>query len=150
MSVADHAHDVRDTALGDAELHARLTRTWGTGKRLYDRLATVDHKIIGKRYIVTAFCFLFLGGIAAAVMRMQLAQPENKLIGPDLYNQLFTMHGTTMMFLFAVPVIEGMALYLVPLMFGTRNVAFPSLNAFGYFTSLIGGVLLYTALFLNI
>src|SRR3954453_12903147 len=150
MSVADHAHDVRDTALGDAELHARLTRTWGTGKRLYDRLATVDHKIIGKRYIVTAFCFLFLGGIAAAVMRMQLAQPENKLIGPDLYNQLFTMHGTTMMFLFAVPVMEAFAVYLVPLMIGTRNMAFPRLNAFSYWVYLFGGTFLWVAFLLKL
>ena len=73
-----------------------------------------------------------LGGILALLMRMQLARPENTLIGPDLYNQLFTMHGTTMMFLFAVPVMEAMAIYLVPLMVGTRNIAFPRLNAFSY------------------
>ena len=65
-------------------------------------------------------------------MRIQLARPENNFLGPDLYNQLFTTHGTTMMFLFAVPVMEGMGVYLVPLMVGTRNVAFPRLNAFGY------------------
>ena len=96
--------DVRDTALPDAELHARLSRTWGTGQGLIARLSTVDHKIIGRRYIITAFVFLFLGGISAALMRMQLARPENHLVGPDLYNQLFTMHGTTMMFLFGVPI----------------------------------------------
>ena len=73
-------------------------------------------------------------------MRLQLARPEANLIGPDLYNQIFTMHGTTMMFLFAVPVMEGMAIYLVPLMIGTRNVAFPRLNAFGYWVYLFGGV----------
>src|SRR5688500_16190265 len=107
--------DVRDTLLNDVELHARLSRTWRTGPTLYDRLASVDHKVVGRRYIVTAFVFLFLGGISAALMRMQLAQPEGKLLGPDLYNQLFTMHGTTMMFLFAVPVMEAFAVYLVPL-----------------------------------
>ena len=72
-------------------------------------------------------------------MRLQLARPDNTLIGPDLYNQLFTMHGTTMMFLFAVPVMEAMAVYLVPLMVGTRNIAFPRLNAFSYWIYLFGG-----------
>ena len=75
-------------------------------------------------------------------MRMQLARPENTFLGPDLYNQLFTVHGTTMMFLFAVPVMEAIGVYFVPLMVGTRNVAFPRLNAFGYWMYLFGGVLL--------
>ena len=79
-------------------------------------------------------------------MRMQLARPENTLLGPDLYNQIFTMHGTTMMFLFAVPVMEAIGVYLVPLMVGTRNIAFPRLNAFGYWIYLFGGILLYVAL----
>ena len=74
-------------------------------------------------------------------MRLQLARPERKLIGPDLYNQLFTMHGTTMMFLFAVPVMEAFGVYLVPLMVGTRNIAFPRLNAFSYWMYLFGGML---------
>ena len=77
----------------------------------------------------------------ALVMRMQLARPDNSLIGPDRYNQIFTMHGTTMMFLFAVPVMEAMAIYLVPLMVGTRNIAFPRLNAFGYWMYLFGGLM---------
>ena len=68
-------------------------------------------------------------------MRLQLRRPENRFLGPDLYNQLFTMHGTTMMFLFAVPVMQAIGLYLVPLMVGTRNVAFPRLNAFGYWST---------------
>jgi cytochrome c oxidase subunit 1 len=82
-------------------------------------------------------------------MRIQLARPENRFIGPDLYNQLFTTHGTTMMFLFAVPIMTGIGLYLVPMMIGTRNVAFPRLNAFGYYVYLIGGVSLYVGLLLN-
>ena len=90
----------------------------------------MDHKVIGRRYIVTAFVFLCLAGLAAMAMRLQLARPENTLLGPDLYNQFFTMHGTTMMFLFAVPVMEAFGVYLVPLMVGTRNIAFPRLNAF--------------------
>src|SRR3954454_24913936 len=140
---------LRDTALGDAELRLRLARTWGTARGLIGSLSTVDHKIIGRRYIITAFVFLFLGGISAAVMRMQLARPESHLVGPDLYNQLFTMHGTTMMFLFAVPVMEAFGVYLVPLMVGTRNIAFPRLNAFSYWVFLFGGLFLWVMFFLN-
>jgi cytochrome c oxidase subunit I+III len=76
--------------------------------------------------------------------------PENGLIGPDLYNQLFSMHGTTMMFLFAVPVMQAMAVYLVPLMVGTRSIAFPRMNAFAFWIYLFGGLMLYVAFFLNI
>ena len=83
-------------------------------------------------------------------MRLQLARPDNHLVGPDLYNQLFTMHGTTMMFLFAVPVMQAMAVYLVPLMIGTRNVAFPRMNAFAYWMFLFGGLMLFVAFVLNI
>jgi cytochrome c oxidase subunit I+III len=82
-------------------------------------------------------------------MRLQLARPENGLIGPDLYNQIFTMHGTTMMFLFAVPVMEAMGVYLVPLMLGTRNIAFPRLNSYAYWIYLFGGLMLYGAFFVN-
>jgi cytochrome c oxidase subunit I+III len=146
---ASHS-DLRDTDLGDAELHARLARTWQTGPRLIERLSSVDHKVIGRRYIITAFVFLCLGGISAGLMRLQLAQPEARLIGPDLYNQLFTMHGTTMMFLFAVPVMDAFAIYLVPLMVGTRNIAFPRLNAFSYWVYLFGGAFLWIAFMLKI
>ena len=82
-------------------------------------LSTLDHKIIGKRYIFTAFVFLALGGILAALIRIQLAQPEARLLSADRCNQIFTMHGANMMFLFAVPVMEAVAVYLVPLMVGT-------------------------------
>ena len=136
--------------LPEAELTARLTRTWRTGEGIMARLSSVDHKVVGRRYIVTAFFFLFVGGISAAVMRMQLARPEAGLVGPDLYNQLFTMHGTTMMFLFAVPVMEAFAVYLVPLMLGTRNIAFPRLNAFSYWVFLFGGLMIWVAFMLNV
>ncbi|HEX8662891.1 MAG TPA: cytochrome c oxidase subunit I [Beijerinckiaceae bacterium] len=142
--------DLRDTALPDGELHARLSRTWGTGKGLIARLSTVDHKIIGRRYLITAFVFLLLGGALAAAMRIQLARPGNQVLGPDAYNQLFTMHGTTMMFLFAVPVMEAVGVYLVPLMVGTRNIAFPRLNAFSYWTYLFGGIFIWTAFALKV
>ncbi|WP_214474971.1 cytochrome c oxidase subunit I [Mesorhizobium sp. dw_380] len=136
---------VRDTGLEEARLRAFLAHTWRTPKGLYGWLVTVDHKLIGRRYIVTAFLFLILAGLSAVAMRFQLAQSEAGHIGPDLYNQLFTMHGTTMMFLFAVPVMEAFAIYLVPLMIGTRNVAFPRLNAFSYWVYLFGGLMIWVA-----
>jgi cytochrome c oxidase subunit I len=142
--------DLRDTGLAPADLQLRLTRTWRTGASLLARISSVDHKIIGRRYIVTAFVFLFLAGLAAVAMRLQLARPESRLIGPDIYNQLFTMHGTTMMFLFAVPVMEAFAVYLVPLMVGTRNIAFPRLNAFSYWVYVFGGAFLWVAFVLKI
>ncbi|MFL4987425.1 MAG: cbb3-type cytochrome c oxidase subunit I, partial [Microvirga sp.] len=149
-ALARNGRDLRDTALGDAELDARLSRTWGTTASLIGRLSTVDHKIVGRRYLLTALAFLLLGGALAAVMRMQLARPESQLVGPDLYNQLFTMHGTTMMFLFAVPVMEAMAIYLTPLLVGARTMAFPRLIAFSYWIYLAGAILIWVAFILNI
>ncbi len=135
--------------LGRRRELAELERTWSGRPGFRGWLTSTDHKSIGKRYVVTAFVFFLLGGLEAATMRAQLARPENGLVGPDLYDQLFSMHGTTMMFLFAVPVMTAMALYLVPLMIGTRNVAFPRLNAYGYYVYLIGGVFLYVMFFLR-
>jgi cytochrome c oxidase subunit 1 len=138
-----------DTDLDRPALETALAETWKTPSSLWGALATVDHKIIGRRYIVTAFVFLALGGILAVLMRLQLAQPEARLLGPDRYNQIFTMHGANMMFLFAVPVMEAMAVYLVPLMVGTRNIAFPRLNAFSYWIFLAGGALLWISFALD-
>jgi cytochrome c oxidase subunit I+III len=132
------------------ELHRTLEKTWTRGPGFLGWLCSTNHKDIGTRYVVTAFVFFALGGILAVLMRLQLARPDNHFLNPDLYNQIFTTHGATMMFLFAVPVMEGMAIYLVPQMLGTRNVAFPRMNAYGYFTYLLGGILLYAALFLNV
>ncbi|MFL5506356.1 MAG: cbb3-type cytochrome c oxidase subunit I, partial [Gemmatimonadales bacterium] len=126
-----------------------LKRTWETPRGFWGWVASVDHKVVALRYVVTAFVFFLLAGSLALLMRIQLARPENRFLSPDLYNQFFTTHGTTMMFLFAVPVMEAMGLYLVPLMIGTRNVAFPRLNNYGYWVYLFGGVLLYIGLFTN-
>src|SRR3954451_4137676 len=150
MSTQAATHDLRDTHLDDAELHARPTGRWRGGALLIDLLSSVDHRVVGRRYILTAFFFLCLGGLSAVAMRLQLARPEAKLLGPDLYNQLFTMHGTTMMFLFAVPVMEAFAVYLVPLMLGTRNIAFPRLNAFSYWVYLSGGIFLWASFMLKV
>ncbi|TGT44306.1 cytochrome c oxidase subunit I [bacterium M00.F.Ca.ET.141.01.1.1] len=136
---------LRDSSMEGSELHRRLTAIWSTPSGLWGALSTVDHKIIGRRYVTTAFVFLALGGVLSLLIRLQLAQPEARFIGPDRYNQIFTMHGTNMMFLFAVPVMQAMAIYLVPLMVGTRNIAFPRLNAFSYWVYLAGGLLLWIA-----
>jgi cytochrome c oxidase subunit 1 len=134
-----------------AELYRtdQLERVWKEPSGFFGWVSIVGHKEIGKRYIVTAFIFLLLGGLEALLMRIQLAFPENTFLSPGSYNQIFTTHGTTMMFLFAVPVMEGMGIYLVPLMLGTRNVAFPRLNAFGYWMYLGGGLLLYSGTFFH-
>ena len=126
-----------------------LEKTWRQPPGLWHWLTSVDHKSIAKRYVATAFVFFLLGGLEAGVMRAQLSRPENNVLGPDAYNQFFTMHGMTMMFLFAVPIVTAMGLYLVPLMIGARNVAFPRLNAYGYYVYLAGGLFLYISFFLN-
>jgi cytochrome c oxidase subunit 1 len=140
---------LRDADLSEAELDRRLARVWATPATILGRFSSVDHKVVGRRYIVTAFVFLALGGVLAVTMRLQLAGAQRKLVGPDLYNQLFTMHGSTMMFLFGVPVMEAFAVYLVPLMVGTRNIAFPRLNAFSYWMYLFGGIFLWAAFAVN-
>ncbi len=143
------APDTRDRALEGAMLERQLNTVWASPPGFWGWLSTVDHKIIGRRYIATAFVFLALGGVLALAMRLQLARPESRLLGPDVYNQVFTMHGANMMFLFAVPVMEAMAVYLVPLMVGTRNIAFPRLNAFSYWIYLAGGLMLWTSFALD-
>ncbi|WP_424811368.1 cytochrome c oxidase subunit I [Roseococcus sp. YIM B11640] len=149
MSVGNLPRGLRDTELADDAMARVLERTWHTPPGWRGFFTTVDHKIIGRRYIVTAFIFLLLGGILGLAMRWQLARPEARVLDPDLYNQVFTMHGSNMMFLFAVPVMEAMAVYLIPLMVGTRNIAFPRLNAFSYWIYLAGGLLLWISFALN-
>lgn len=122
-----------------------LRRVWETPASLTGALASVDHKAIGIRYIVTSFIFFLLGGLQALVMRSQLAVPENTLVNPQVYNQLFTMHGTTMIFYFATPILFGFGNYLIPLMIGARDMAFPRLNAFGYWVFLFAGIFIYSS-----
>ena len=106
-------------------------------------VTTVDHKRIGIMYIVTATFFLCVGGFEAILMRIQLAVPNNDFLSPKAFNQTFTMHGTTMVFLVGMPVLVGFANYFVPLMIGARDVAFPRLNAMSYWMVPFGGMLLY-------
>jgi cytochrome c oxidase subunit I+III len=143
------APDTRDSDVPSELLDQQLDHIWGSPDTLLGALCTVDHKRIARRYIATAFVFLALGGVLALVMRLQLSGPERRIVTPDRYDQIFTMHGTTMMFLFAVPVMEAMGVYLMPLMVGTRNIAFPRLNAFSYWIYLAGGILLWLAFVLD-
>ena len=124
-----------------------LAEVWDRPPGLLGWLSATNHKQIGSRFIATAFVFLALGGLQALAMRTQLARPQNDLVSTEVYNQLFTMHGSTMMFLFAVPVLEGLVMYLLPLMLGTRDMPFPRLNAVGYWAYLFGGLFLYASIF---
>src|ERR671931_317604 len=112
-------------------------------------ITTTDHKRIGLLYLYTTFVFFLLGGVEALLMRIQLGAPDNTFLTPEKYNELFTMHGTTMIFLFVVPMMAGFGNYFVPLMIGTRDMAFPRLNALSYWLFLFGAIVLYVSLFFN-
>jgi cytochrome c oxidase subunit 1/cytochrome c oxidase subunit I+III len=133
--------------LREADPHtiARLRGLWETPRNIVAWLSAVDHKKLGLRYIYTAFVFFAAGGIEAAIIRAQLARPEQHLVSPEAYNQLFTMHGTTMMFLFVQPVLSGFSFYLVPLMIGARDLAYPRLNSFSYYVFLLAGLFMYAS-----
>jgi cytochrome c oxidase subunit I len=109
-------------------------------------LSSCDHKQIGVLYLLTALGFFIVGGCEALFMRIQLAVPNNLFLKPETYDELFTLHGTTMIFLVVVPTLLGLSMYLVPLMIGARDVAFPRLNALGYWLLLFGGVFLYSSI----
>jgi cytochrome c oxidase subunit I+III len=117
-----------------------LTRNWETPRGLYGALISVDHKTIGKRYLVTAFAFFLLAGLEALGMRAQLTHGDARLLSPEAYDQLFTMHGVTMMFLFASPILSGFSNYLWPLMIGARDMAYPRVNALSYWTFVMAGL----------
>jgi cytochrome c oxidase subunit I len=110
---------------------------------LYSWVTTVDHKRLGILYILYALLFLVIGGVEATIMRIQLIVPHNHFVSPQLFNQLFTMHGTTMIFFVAMPILFGFGNYLIPLMIGARDMAFPRLNAFSFWLTAFGGLLLY-------
>ncbi|HEX2911823.1 MAG TPA: cytochrome c oxidase subunit I [Chloroflexia bacterium] len=106
-------------------------------------VAAIDHKLIGIMYIVTALVFFIIGGVEALIMRVQLGAPENSLLTPEIYNQIFTMHGTTMIFLVVVPLMLGFSVYLIPLMIGAKDMAFPRLNLLSFWLLAFGGIMLY-------
>jgi cytochrome c oxidase subunit I+III len=145
MSIADYerAPSVgEDTSAGLAD---RLNRIWETKPGLAGWISTVDHKEIGIRYIITAFAFLIAGGVEALVFRLQLAGPNLHLLTPEQYDQLYTTHGMTMIFLYAGPVLSGFSNYLWPLILGARDMALPRLNALSYWIYLCAGIFLYAA-----
>jgi cytochrome c oxidase subunit I+III len=123
-----------------------LNRLWADPPGLRGQLTGVQNDKIGTRLLLTGFFFLLLGGsFDSFVMRMQLAVPENSLVSPELYNELFTNHGTVVMFLVILPIFEGFAILLLPLLLGTREMPFPRLGAFSYWTFLLGGLLYYSS-----
>jgi len=124
---------------------AHFEATWESPSGFPGWFSVVNNRPLGLRFMVTAGVFFLIGGVLALLMRIQLAVSENTFLGPAAYNQLFTMHGSTMMYLFSVPFLEGLALYVLPLMIGSRDVAYPRLTAFGYWTYLFGGILFYTS-----
>jgi len=131
------------------ERHRRLDADFRTPGGL-GRLTSVNHSIVGLRFIVTGLFFFLVGGVLAMLIRAQLATSDSAFLGHEAYNQVFTMHGTVMMFLFAIPVLEGLALYLLPKMLGGRDLAFPALSAFGYWCYLFGGLILLGGLLLGV
>src|SRR5450631_2511383 len=112
-------------------------------ERLHGWITTVDHKRLGILYIVYSLVMLVVGGIEATIMRIQLIVPHNHFVSPEIFNRMFTMHGTTMIFFVAMPILFGFGTYLIPLMIGARDMAFPRLNAFSFWMTAFGGLLLY-------
>ena len=138
MSLVEPTRGIEHTGR-PGELAADL----GWPNRLHEWTTTVDHKKIGIMYVLMSVVFLVIGGIEAMLMRWQLFFPRNNLLGHDTFNQLFTMHGTTMVFFVGMPILIGIGNYLVPLMIGARDMAFPRLNAFGFWVTLFGGLMVY-------
>lgn len=123
----------------------RLEAVWGEKPGLGTWITTVDHKRIGKKYLYTALVFFVAGGVEAFLIRLQLADANLRLLDPETYNQIFSMHGITMIFLFVIPALSGFGNYFVPLQIGTRDMAFPRLNAFGYWVFLAGGIFMHAS-----
>jgi cytochrome c oxidase subunit I len=144
MAAHDYERLVTPVAARPA-LAEKLRRIWETPSGIAGWLSSVDHKEIGLRYIITAFAFLIIGGVEALIFRLQLAGPNLHLLTPEQYDQLFTMHGMTMIFLYAGPVLSGFSNYLWPLLLGARDMALPRLNALSYWIYLCAGIFLYIA-----
>jgi cytochrome c oxidase subunit I+III len=132
-----------------AKFHQQLEKVWGNlpGR---GSLAAVNHTSIGARFMVTGIFFFLVGGLLAMLIRTQLALPDQEILNARVYNQVFTMHGTVMMFLFAIPVLEGLAMYVVPKMIGARDLVFPRISALGYYCYLFGGLIILSSLVLGI
>ncbi len=136
-------------ARSEEQLHRAFHSAWRNLPGL-GTLSAVNHTSLGLRFMATGAIFFLFGGLLAMLIRTQLALPEQDIIGPELYNQIFTMHGTVMMFLFAIPILEGMAIYLIPKMIGARDLVFPRITSLGYYCYLFGGLIIFSSLLLGI
>ncbi|MGH7483513.1 MAG: cbb3-type cytochrome c oxidase subunit I, partial [Longimicrobiales bacterium] len=123
----------------------RFKRVWSAPPGLLGKLRTVNNIPVARRYMIAGFAFFLIGGVQALLLRIQLGSPENTFLDPETYNQIFTMHGTTMMFLFVIPFIEALANYMMPLLLGTRDLPFPRLTALAFWTYVLGGIFLYSS-----
>jgi cytochrome c oxidase subunit 1/cytochrome c oxidase subunit I+III len=142
VTVAEHERRP-EVAPRSPALEAKLKEMWESKPGLLGWLSTVDHKEIGLMYLVTAFVFLVAGGLEALLIRLQLSGPNQHLVTPEQYNELFSMHGNTMIFWYAFPVLSGFSNYFWPLLLGSRDMAFPRLNAFSYWVFLASGIFIY-------
>ncbi|WP_051241380.1 cytochrome c oxidase subunit I [Stappia stellulata] len=141
MSVVENPSDYSGTRKGEDK---SFEGVWDTPKGIR-RLSSVSHRVVGRRFIYTGFVFFLIAGFLALLVRTQLIVPGNTFLDLETYNQVFTMHGTLMMFLFAIPILEGFAVYLIPLMLGARDLIFPRLGQFGYYCYLFGGIIVLSS-----
>ncbi|GAB7550846.1 cytochrome c oxidase subunit I [Novosphingobium sp. 11B] len=141
-------HDQDDIALREAQ-EVRLRKVWEPPKGLFLRWTDTNNNQVGVWYVLTAFAFMLFAGVLALIIRMQLAVPDNDLVDAGTFNQLFTLHGSVMMFLFAVPMFEAVSIILLPQLLGARDLPFPRLSAFGYWSFLIGGVFVSGSIFFD-
>ena len=130
--------------------HRRLTEIWASAPGWRGLFSTVNHTDLGRMFLATSFFFFLVAGVLAMLIRAQLATPHSAFAGPEVYNQIFTMHGTIMMFLFAIPTFEGLAIYLLPKLLGTRDLAFPRLTAYGFWCYVFGGTMMLGSLLLGV
>lgn len=130
-------------------LHQKFEKIWGNLPG-WGQLAAVNHTSVGRRFMMTGAVFFIIGGMLAMMLRTQLALPAQDILNPNVYAQVFTMHGTVMMFLFAIPILEGMAIYLIPKMIGTRDLVYPRVSSLGYYCYLFGGIIIMSSLLLGI
>jgi cytochrome c oxidase subunit I+III len=132
------------------KLHSELDSIWRTRRGWRGVLTNVNHSDLGLRFMIAAMVYFAIGGVLAMLIRAQLATPRSAFVGPEIYNQIFTMHGSLMMFMFAIPFFEGLAMYMLPKLLGARDLAFPRLSAFGWWCYLFGGFILLTAMALGL
>ena len=148
---ADAASDIpRNPPQRSLTLHRALARVWANDRGLWGQITAVSHTTLGLRFMATALVFFAIGGILSMLIRAQLATPQGAFLDTELYNQIFTMHGSIMMFLFAIPMLEGLGIWLLPKMLGTRDMAFPRLTALGYWCYLFGGLIMLSALLFGV